>query len=159
MERAAGADREKNLVFGAGGDETQREAGPRLGPRDGRRVHVERHGSHGKRGAAGDGRAVQITDVQALGAHPAADLIPPADGERDGGEANGGVGLGPAGLHAQGFVVVVGHGGIHDGRPAHHRKALIRRIESGMVNRRGGVSGGRGKKTTSHSSHSVPLWI
>ncbi len=121
LERAAIGDGEEDGVLRAGGGELEGEAGPGVGAGDGFGVDVEGHGRHGEGGAGGDGRAVGVADGEVLGAHPAGEFVALADGERDGGGADLGVGILAAGFDAEGFgrgvvdVGVCGGGAVDDG--------------------------------------------
>ena len=146
FEGAAVANREQDIVLRARGHEADGQAGPILRAADGSGMDIEGHRRHGQCGAGSDGHAVKIADFDAVGAHPAAQLIAFADGERDGGRADTGVlriARRVAGLDAQRLAAVVLDRSVDGGDAVNGGPAVGGTVEGRLKERGGGVGGGR----------------
>ena len=153
LEGAAIGDGEEDGILRAGGGELEGEAGPGASAGNGFGMDVEGHGGHGERGAGGDGGAVGVADGDVLGAHPGGEFVALADGERDGGGADEGVGVLAAGFDAEGLRRVVVDGGIRGGGAVDDGKLIDGRLIYG-----GGGVGGDGGQTEDKGAHGGPSW-
>ncbi len=132
VECSAVGDGEHEVVLGARGGEAEMHAGPIARAGDRFRLHIERHGSHGERGAGGDGRAVEIADGELVGADPAGEFVGLADGEGDGSGLDASVASGVAGFEAHRHLAIAGDGGIGGGDAAQGGPGGAGAVEGGV---------------------------
>ncbi len=126
---------EQDAVLGASGGEAQMDASPVVRATDGFRSHIERHGCHGKRGADGDGRAIQVAHGELVSSNPASQFVALADGERDGSRSNARI-PSRTGFQAHRLVVLVGHRRVRNGAATQDGPAVVGVFE-GTLKRRG----------------------
>ena len=152
FERSAEARRQHDVVLCACCDETQREARPVVRPPNGTGMNVERHGCHCERRTGGNGREIQIFDLDALGAHPTAQLIAFADGEGERRRKHKGV-LRIPGFHAQRFVAGPLDGRIDCGNPTSGGPLALGSVKGGVIERSAGKGRNREKSAYDEARH------